>query len=285
MIPLDNLERITAKMKEQNATDVLTQDELAQWQQLPDNERIAALKNIISYPVAWPDATHGLMFNWFVKTRWTEALQAVKLTAPVSMMELATGSGVMIPNVLAKHYSHPETRYTSINLNKHLTADFKERTKHLPLNIEVIEDAAQNIEEHFGENNVDVIIFEHAFNDIVEDIIGKKYGIDTVNTSWWEILPKLIEVTNDAYQNGTYEAIIKDNFLQMLRSLLKVLKPGSFIIAYQFQYQGDLDMGILPQIWPELISTVRKWIHEENIGCEVSFDEFEPNWWLFIRKV
>jgi len=285
MIPLDNLERITAKMREPDATNVLIQDELTQWQQLPESERIAALKNIITHPVACPDAAHGLMFCWFVKTRWSEALKAVKLAAPVSMMELATGSGDMIPQVLAKHYSHPGTKYTSINLNKQLTADFKERTKHMPLNIEVIEDAAQNIEEHFGEDKVDVIIFEHSFNDIVEDIIGKKHGIDTVNTSWWDILQQMIDLTNEAYQNGTYEAIIKDNFLQMLRSLLRVLKPGSFIISYQFQYQWDLDRGILPQIWSELVSTVRRWIHEEDIGCEVSFDDFEPNWWLFIKKV
>ena len=85
--------------------------------------------------------------------------------------------------------------------------------------------------------------------------------------------------------NGTYEAILKENFIQILRSSLKVLKPGSFIISHQFQYQSDLDLGIIPEIWTELISTVRKWINEENIGEEIFFDGFEPNWWMFIKKV
>ena len=284
MIPLDCIKRITAKMREPNASDILTSDEKLQWEQVSEKEKIEALKNIISYPVGH-NLIHWFMFTWFTKTRWIEALQAVNLASPVSMLELATGSGDMIPQVLAKQYSHPHTRYTTVNLNKQLTADFKQRVKDLPIKIDIIEDAAQNIETYFNNKQVDVVIFEHAFNDIAEDIIGKKYGIDTINMSWWDILPKLVELTNDAYSNGTYEAIIKEDFLQMFRSLLKVLKPGSFIISYQFQYQFDLDLGIIPEIWTDLISTVRKWLNEGNIGEEVFFDGFEPNWWMFIKKV
>ena len=165
MIPLDNLNRITEKMRELNAADILTANEKTQWEQVSENEKIEALKNIISYPVG-RNLKHWFMFSWFVKTRWAEALKTVNLTAPASMLELATGSSTMLPQVLAKCYSHPNTRYTSINLNKKLTADFKQNTKDLPLSIKVIEDAAQNIEEHFGEAKIDAVVFEHSFNDL-----------------------------------------------------------------------------------------------------------------------
>ena len=173
--------------------------------------------------------------------------------------------------------NHSKTNYTTANLNKQLTAEFKAKTKDLPIKIDVVEDAAQKIENYFGDNKVDVIVFEHSFNDVLETMIADKHGIDTINTNWWDILPRLIQLTNEAYKDGAYEAIIKNDFLQMLKSLLNVLKPGAFIISHQFQYQGDLDLGIIPEIWSDLISTVRKWITGENIGTEMFFDGFEPN--------
>ena len=284
VIPLDNPERITAKMKEQNAIEVLEENEQDEWKRIPEEDKAEALKNIIFYPVGHNfNPAHWVVYNWFIKTRWLEALQAINLAKPASMLELATGSNVMIPQVFSRFYTHPETQYTTVNLNKQLTADFKQHTKDLPLKINIIEDAAQNIEDYFSNKQADVVIFEHAFNDIVEDIIARKFGIDTINTSWWDILPKLIELTNEVYLNGTYEEMIKEDFLRLLRSSLKVLKPSAFLVSYQFQFQFDIDLGIIPDIWTDLISTVRKWVKEANIGEEVFFDGFEPNWWMFLR--
>jgi len=282
MIPLDNLERIAAKMREKNATDVLNGQEKLAFMQISDDDKIKTLKDMITKPV---DFTIWPMYDWFFRTRWLEAIQAVNLTAPASMLELASGSTDMLPKILARFYYHQETRYTTANLNKQLTAEFKEKTKGFPIKIDVLEDAAQKIENYFGDEKVDVIVFEHSFNDIVETMIADKHGIDTINTSWWDILPRLIKLTNEAYIDGTYEGIIKDEFIQMLRSLLNILKPGSFIISHQFQYQGDLDLGIIPEIWTDLISTVRKWINDEHIGTEIFFDRFEPKYWLFLKNI
>jgi hypothetical protein len=282
MIPLDSLERITAKMRAKNAADVLNGQEKEVFMQISDDDKIKTLKNLITMPV---DFTIWPMYDWFFRTRWLEAIQAVNLTAPASMLELASGSTDMLPKILAKFYYHQKTRYTTANLNKQLTAEFKEKTKDLPVKIDVLEDAAQKIEKYFDNNKVDVIVFEHSFNDIVETMIAEKHGIDTINSNWWDILPQIIKLTNEAYIDGTYEVIIKGEFLQMLRSLLNILKPGSFIISHQFQYQGDLDLGIIPEIWTDLISTVRKWMNGENIGTEVFFEGFEPNYWMFIKNI
>jgi len=224
------------------------------------------------------------MYNWFFKTRWLEAFNAINLSAPASVVEIASGATDMIPKLLSNSFLHPETEYATVNLNKDLTSHFRERTAGLPIKIRIVEDAAQKIEEHFGFGKIDAIVFEHSFNDIVETMIAEKYGIDTINTLWGDILPEMIRVTNEAFSSGAYEKIIRDEFMKMLRSLLKILKPGSFIVSHQFQYQSDLDLGILPEIWNGLISTIRKWAAEENIGREVFFDGFEPNWWMFLQK-
>jgi hypothetical protein len=281
MVPLDNLERITAKMREPNAADVLFGHEKEAFTQIPEEEKIKTLKNLITAPVdyaVWP------MYDWFFRTRWLEALQAAKLAAPASMLEIASGSTDMLPKILSKFYSHPKTRYATANLNKQLTAEFKAKTKDLPLKIDVIEDAAQKIENYFGDNKLDVVVFEHSFNDVVETMFADKHGIDTINASWWDILPQLIKATNDAYTDGTYETVLKGEFLQMISSLLNILKPNSFLISHQFQYQGDLDLGIIPEIWPDLISTARKWLKEKNLGTEVFFDGFEPKYWMFLKN-
>jgi len=283
MIPLDDLDRVTAKMREPGAADILTAYERAQWEQSTEKERIEALKSIIFHPVGY-NLHHWFMFNWFTKTKWLEALRAVGLSAPASMVELATGAGDMLPQLMAKYYSHRETRYTSVNKNKLLTAEFKQRTKDFPLKIEVIEDAAQNADRLFDENKADIVVFEHSFNDIAEDLIARAHGMDTVNTNWFDILPKMIEITNKAYADGSYEKILKESFVQMIGSLLKISKPGSFVISYQFHYQGDIDMGINPEIWTTLVSSVRGWLREKNIGTEVFFEGFEPNWWMFLKN-
>ncbi|GHV14949.1 hypothetical protein FACS1894219_11530 [Clostridia bacterium] len=284
MIPLDNLDRITSKMKEQSAEDILNPSDIQQWRMLSDEGKAYALKNIISMPVGYGNPP-GIIVDWFFKTRWLEALQTINLSTPASVLEIASGGTNMIPTVLSKFYNHHQTTYTTINLNKNLTKEFKENTKDLRIKIDVIDDEGQKAETYFENQKIDAVVFEHSFNDIAEDMIAKKNGIDTINTIWWDILPKIIKLTNEAYTNGTYEAIIKDGFLQMLRSVLGVLKPGAFIISHQFHYQFDLDLGIMPEIWSDLICVVRKWINEENIGQEVFFDGFEPKWWMFIKKI
>ncbi|MCL2664224.1 MAG: hypothetical protein FWE82_01290 [Defluviitaleaceae bacterium] len=303
MIPLDNYEKFKARAAEQNAADILNPFEKEQWDQLKGRnpkgvsvrckketpkgflcmEILENLRSVIEHPVGF-NLKHWVVFNWYLKTKWLDAFRAVNLKAPAAVAECATGSGDKIPQVLAKYFCHAQSKYVSVNLNKQLTADFKRATHMLPLDISVAEDAAQNIGGLFAKDSLDAVVFEHAFNDIAEDLVAKRYGIDTVNLSWWDIMQKLIDSTNDAYRSGAYEPIIKEDFLRIIKSSLSVLKPGAFVISYQFHYQADIDMGIDPNIWSDITKTVRRWLAEEKIGREIFFDGFEPNWWLFIQK-
>jgi hypothetical protein len=50
-------------------------------------------------------------------------------------------------------------------------------------------------------------------------------------------------------------------------------------------YQTDLDLNYDVDLYENMINIVRKWINDAGIGIEVFFEDFEPQWWLFVQKL
>lgn len=185
---------------------------------------------------------------------------------------------------MPKHTLPPLSQYITANLNKELTNIFKAKTKNLPITVEVIEDDAQNIEEVSGTDAFDMVVFEHSANDVIETILAEKNGIDTINSDWMEILPQITEIVNQEYQNGTLEQTVKPEFLYLISSCLKVLKPNGRIAINHYQFQYNLDIGLNPDWNENLLPVVRTWINEAKLGKEVIVQDFEPQWWMFLKK-
>lgn len=216
--------------------------------------------------------------------KWFEALNKTRFETPVSLLEIGAGDTDMLPQILAKRFGHPETQYITANMNKKLTASFKAKTKDLPIKINVIEDAAQNLEEYINGERFDVIIFEHSVNDILQVILAERAGIDTTHTDWYEILPGMIEQIKQEYLSGTLEGSVKGEFVNLLKSCLKMLKPGGCIIINHFMYQYDLDLGYHPELWCNMLPITRQWINSIDDGTEKFFEGFDPQWWMFFQK-
>jgi hypothetical protein len=271
MKPLDNYEIWTSRLNEADVFEIGSDFEVNK----------IYLKEFLEAPI------HRFtpVLSWYIRSKWVDAFKMIKNNAPIEVLELASGSSVFIPQVIAKHYSNPQTKYTTFNLNKKLTAGFKAQTKNLPLKIDVVEDAAQNIGNYIGQNKVDAVVFEHAINDILQGMFAERYGIDTIDTDWFEILPEMIKIISTEYSKGTFETSVKNEFLALLDSCLNVLKPNGFMTFFQFMYQADLDLGYDAELYGNMVDIIRKWVHEAGIGKEVFFDGFEPHWWMFIQKV
>ncbi len=280
MKPLDNLERYIQKMTQQGAANILSDYEKKDWDSYTNADKERHLKDLIEKPLEFDNP----MSMWYFKTKWGEALRAVLSDAPVNVLEIASGANDLVPQVVAKLYGHSDTTYTTVNLNKGLTAEFKRRTEGLPIQVNVIEDAAQKLESYFGSEKADVVVFEHSFNDIIEAMLVERDGVDTINTDWMEILPLMVEKVNRAYLDKTLESAIKDEFLKILESCLDVLKPNSFIVVSQFQFQYSLDVGMNPELLENYLPIVRGWIANAGIGEEVFIEGFEPQWWMFLKK-
>jgi hypothetical protein len=52
-----------------------------------------------------------------------------------------------------------------------------------------------------------------------------------------------------------------------------------------YMFQLDLDWGYPQNLWEDMIPITREWI-KGFTGCqEVSFEGFDPHWWMFFRKM
>ena len=271
MKPLDNHETWAKRLGVENPSEIGFDIE----------ESKAFLKQIFEAPInIFPP-----VLSWYIRSKWLDVFKNIKPNAPIEVLELASGASVYVPNVIAKYYNNPQSKYITFNLNKKLTAQFKASTKDLPLAIDIVEDAAQNIEEYIGENKMDAVVFEHAINDILQGMFAARHGMDTIDTDWFEILPKMVEIMCAEYRNGTLDAAVKDEFVALLKSCLHVLKPGGVMVFFHHMYQFDLEQGYDFALYENLVPIARKWVQDAGIGKEVFFDGFEPNWWMFIQKV
>ena len=241
-------------------------------------ERHAYLQEIFESPIA----RFFSVLGWYIRSKWADAFIKMKPHAPIQVLEIASGSSIKIPQVVSTLYHDAHTNYTAFNLNKKLTESFKSSVKDLPLRVDIIEDAAQSIEDYIGANKMDVVIFEHAINDILQGMFAARHGIDT---DWFDVLPKMVEIITDEHRRGTLENSVKHEFIDLLKSCYMTLKPGGFMCFFHHMYQMDLDCGYDEELYENMIHMARKWIKEAKIGNEVFFDGFDPHWWMFIQKV
>ena len=63
----------------------------------------------------------------------------------------------MFKQAIAKYYEHLETAYVTANVDKKLTAALRRKTTGLPIKINIIEDAAQNVKQYIGNELFDII--------------------------------------------------------------------------------------------------------------------------------
>jgi SAM-dependent methyltransferase len=188
----------------------------------------------------------------------------------------------MIPQMMARVY--PDSRYISANMNRRLTARLREKTKDLPIPVDVIEEDAANIDKHLPAESVDIIAFQHAVNDVVQAILCDREGVDTIDADWMETLPKMIGILQRETAQNTLEQHAKKPFLYLLEKLLGVLKNDGLIVMSHYMFQLDLDWGYPPGLWENFIPTTREWIRKLP-GCkEVFIEGFQPHWWMFLQK-
>lgn len=277
MIPIDHFDKWASTL-DLRASQVLVDAELQAYQAISGVERLSQLKALLEKPIAWFSPVNEVFF----RSRWAEVLQALQPPQPLTLLEIASGDADMIPQMMARIY--PNSRYITANMNRLLTANLRRKTGGLPVEITVIEEDAVGINRHLGPHSVDVVAFQHAVNDVIQAILCDREGVDTVNTDWMETLPVMITILQRELANGTLEQHAKPGFLFLLENLLKVLKKGGVMVMNHYMYQLDLDWGYPPDLWENMIPMTRIWI-KDLPGCEeVSFDGFDPQWWIFIRR-
>lgn len=278
MIVLDRFEKWSACLDEQ-ARQYLSDIEYRAYRSIPAAERLSQLKDILEKPIARFTAVNEVFF----RARWAEVLGALHPGKELALLEIASGDADVIPQMMARACPHG-SRYITANMNRLLTQSLREKTRHLPLEVLVIEEDAAEIERHLLAESVDIIAFQHAVNDVIQAILCGQAGVDTVYADWMEILPQMIAILQKETAQNTLTQHASPAFLHLLEKLLTVLKPGGLMVMNHYMFQLDLDWGYPPGLWDNMIPITRQWI-KALPGCkEVFFEGFDPHWWMFFRK-
>lgn len=280
MKPLDNVEKREKQILDPRYMHVLFPEEADILNNMTDSDKHKYIRALLSEPALFENPE--VIYNWHFRNKWGDAISSVHNERHVKLLEVGAGCCDMIPKTLARLYGGSETKYTTMNLNKELTAEFKRKVDGLNISIDIIEDDAKNIADYTNEA-FDIIAFEHSANDVMETIIAEKNGIDTVNSNWLQILPPITELVNNAFLNNTFEKLVKKEFLQLIAACAGVLKPGGWLIFAHYPFQYNLDIGLIPEINEILLPMVKNWIVKAGLGKEVVFEGFDSPWWLFIK--
>lgn len=277
MIHLDD-EKKWMPVIQKNAYRYLSKDEYEEYARLSEAELEDGLKALLEQPIASFTVLNELYF----RARWDEVLGMVYHGDSLRLLEVATGDADMIPQVMGR--TRPGSRYITANMNKLLNQSLLEKTKDLPIAMELIEGDAAFIDRHIGEEAVDVIAFQHAVNDVIQAILCDREGIDTIYSDWMETLPKMITILQREIQDRTLEQHARDGFLGLIRSLVKVLRKDGIIAMNHYMFQLDLDWGYPADLFENMLPMVREWLHEIEECEEVFFEGFHTNWWIFLKK-
>lgn len=277
MIHLDDAKK-WVPILQRSTPRYLSKTEHDEYARLSETELEAGMKALLERPIASFTVLNELYF----RARWDEVLEMVYHGSKPVLLEVATGDADMIPQMLGR--TRPGSRYITANMNRLLNQSLLEKTKGLPIAMELIDDDAANVTRHIGEATVDIIAFQHAVNDVIQAILCDRERVDTIYSDWMETLPKMIALLQREVKDATLEQHVKGGFLGLVRNLLKVLKPGGFIAMNHYMFQLDLDWGYPAELFENMLPMVRMWLREIIEYEEFFLEGFHPNWWIFLQK-
>lgn len=262
----------------ENGKKFLNEQEYENFVNFNTEMREDLLRNLLEKPIDEFTEINELYFRW----KWSELFNMLYGKDEICLLEVASGDADMIPQSLS--VSNPNSKYITANMNKALNESLIRKTKDLNINLELIDDDAGMITEYIKEREVDIIVFQHGVNDVLQGILCAKNDVDTVNCDWMECLPKMIELVKNEVSNNSFDESLKEPFLNLLKTLASVLKTEGLIAISHYMFQLDLDLGYPREIFEDLILIVRKWLVDNDEFEEVFYDGFDNQWWIFLKK-
>ena len=278
MIPLDNIEKWLPRLDE-SARRYLRTGEHRQYEAIPPAQREKRLRALFLAPIVNFSPVNEAYF----RARWGEVMDTLHPGGELMLLEVASGDADMIPQAMAR--TRPGSLYITANMNEKLNVSLMGRIGGLPLNVQLIADDAANILNHLGEGQADIIAFQHAVNDVLQAILCAQNGVDTVYSDWMETLPVMIELLRRETAAGTREKHVRAPFMALMHSLWPTLKQGGHVAINHYMFQLDLDWGYPPALFEHMAPMVREWLRELPACEEIALNGFDPQWWIFLKKM
>jgi SAM-dependent methyltransferase len=224
------------------------------------------------------------VFNAVLAAQYYEIFEALNPPRSLALYEPCVGASNPVM-LAAEAYSGGEARYVTMNLNRRLREQLREKSAHLKMSVRVIEDNAQRALEILAPGSFDIVCFHHAVNDILQTAVAEPRGMDTAQIDWFQSERQMIEWLAEDAEAGLLEQRGKPEFLQIVAGALRLARPGGHLIFDHWNWRKFIGVEWFPwELFYNLIPTARRWIAESGLPvAELPLAGVDPQWWMILR--
>jgi len=217
--------------------------------------------------------------------QWTLVLESLGLPESPNVLELCAGGSDPVIVALDVLFG-PRATYVTVNLNRKLAAELKERLNSLAIRARIIEDDARNLLSHFPAPMFDCVCFHHAVNDILQTAVAARHGLDTRDIDWWPTERQMIEWLAEQHQADGLASAGLPELRAILESAAQVVKSGGALCFDHWTWEHHLSLDWFPgELFNNLIPLAR----EVALSLPVPLEEVTPagldrRWWMVLRR-
>jgi hypothetical protein len=226
-----------------------------------------------------------LLMNPCLTVQWLALFETLGL--PRDMRVFEPCSGASEPVLFATEiYTAGNGAYTTVNLNRPLAAQFREKIGKVTLDVRSIEDDATRADLSREAGTYDVAAFHHAINDLLQTAVSEPRGMDTRTVDWWPNERQMIEWLAEEDRDGVLDERARPALLGAVRNAAELVKPGGMLLFDHWTWEAHREMDWFPwELFCRLIPLARGWIQEAGLPLEeVRLDGYDPQWWMFWRR-
>jgi len=230
------------------------------------------------------DAAPVLM-NPCLAVQWLAAFEELKLPRTSRIYEPCAWASE--PVILAADiYSGGQAEYVSLNLNRPLAAQLREKLGSVGLRWEILEEPAQAAAEVLVPESFDVACFHHAINDLLQTAVAEPRGMDTRTVDWGPNERRMIEWLAEEAAAGELDRRARPGLLTAVEQAARIVRPGGWLLFDHRTWLGHADQPWFPwELFCAMIPLARDWIAAADLPLtEVPLAGRDPQWWMCYRR-
>jgi len=224
------------------------------------------------------------VFNAILAAQYYEVIAAIHPPENLRIYEPCVGAS---PPVIfaAETYSGGAASYFTINLNKKLCAQLRQKIAHLKMKTQIVEENALGALKHLEPKSFDLACFHHAVNDILQTAVSEPRGMDTTQIDWFPNERQMIEWLAEDARAGRLETRGKPELMQIVGDAVRLVKPGGHMIFDHFNWCRFIGVDWFPwDLFYNFIPMTREWIAASSLPVrEIRLDGVDPQWWMVLE--
>lgn len=282
----DLIERTVQEVTHGAVFKLLLEETQAQIRALPDEEVRDAARRTLTRPLPGDTSQSArLLLNPCLAVQWLSAFEELKLLKSLRVFEPCAGSSEPVL-LAAEIYSEGTGEYTTINLNRPLAGQLRDKLAKFKMKIHIIEDNALHADAHLQPGSIDIACFHHAINDILQTAVAEPRGMDTRTVDWWANERQMIEWLAEEAEAGQLDAHARPALVEAVRQALDLVRPGGFLLFDHWTWEGHRNNGWLPwELFCSLIPLARDWIGDAGLPVkERPLAGRDSQWWMCLQK-